>query len=387
MATHHVLSIKVKRNSLDNSLDSVAFSSTYQMEDQDTPQIITHIEHNLDHSLFDCKWVPCSAKFVVIGSLPKGSGTIEIFEISSGEIKKIKVIERPNSFKCGTFGASSDVERRLATGDFKGSLEIWDLERSSQVYITKEHTDIINSIDGMGGSTVNCGAPEIVTGSRDGTVKVWDPRQRGKPVANMQAAQGETRRDCWCVCFGNSFNDAERIVLAGYDNGDLKMFDLRTMSLRWECNLKNGVCSAEFDRKDIPMNKLVATTLEGKFHVFDLRTQNPTKGFAQVLDNSAQSGTIWVARHLPQNRDIFVTCAGNGQVTLWKYEYPEQRCHVDGSGVACGVPGKLRRLQRMLISTQPVNAWEWNRDHAGLALATAYDQYVRVVVTTKLNLQ
>lgn len=30
------------------------------------------------------------------------------------------------------------------------------------------------------------------------------------------------------------------------------------------------------------MNKLVATTLEGKFHVFDVRTQNPSKGFAQV---------------------------------------------------------------------------------------------------------
>lgn len=45
------------------------------------------------------------------------------------------------------------------------------------------------------------------------------------------------------------------------------------------------VCSAEFDRKDIPMNKLVATTLEGKFHVFDVRTQNPTKGFAQVFFN------------------------------------------------------------------------------------------------------
>lgn len=42
------------------------------------------------------------------------------------------------------------------------------------------------------------------------------------------------------------------------------------------------VCCAEFDRKDIPMNKLVATTLEGKFHVFDVRTQNPAKGFAQV---------------------------------------------------------------------------------------------------------
>lgn len=31
------------------------------------------------------------------------------------------------------------------------------------------------------------------------------------------------------------------------------------------------------------MNKLVATTLEGKFHVFDLRTQHHKKGFAQVV--------------------------------------------------------------------------------------------------------
>lgn len=95
------------------------------MDNQDTPQIITHIEHNINHCVFDCKWVPCSAKFVVIGSLPKGSGTLEIFEITSGELKKVKEIERPNSFKCGTFGASSDIERRLATGDFKGTLEIW----------------------------------------------------------------------------------------------------------------------------------------------------------------------------------------------------------------------------------------------------------------------
>ena len=40
----------------------------------------------------------------------------------------------------------------------------------------------------------------------------------------------------------------------------------------WDTNLKNGVCGVEFDRKDIIMNKLVATTLEGNFHVFDVRT-------------------------------------------------------------------------------------------------------------------
>lgn len=44
------------------------------------------------------------------------------------------------------------------------------------------------------------------------------------------------------------------------------------------------VCCVEFDRKDINMNKLVATSLEGKFHVFDMRTQHPTKGFASVSE-------------------------------------------------------------------------------------------------------
>ena len=34
----------------------------------------------------------------------------------------------------------------------------------------------------------NIGAPELVTGSRDGTVKVWDVRIRDKPVACMQVS-------------------------------------------------------------------------------------------------------------------------------------------------------------------------------------------------------
>ena len=40
----------------------------------------------------------------------------------------------------------------------------------------------------------------------------------------------------------------------------------------------------EFDRKDIPMNKMVVTSLESKFNVFDLRTQHPTKGFASLTE-------------------------------------------------------------------------------------------------------
>lgn len=41
----------------------------------------------------------------------------------------------------------------------------------------------------------------------------------------------------------------------------------------------------EFDRRDIPMNKLVVTGLESKFSVFDMRTQHPTKGFASLTES------------------------------------------------------------------------------------------------------
>lgn len=45
-------------------------------------------------------------------------------------------------------------------------------------------------------------------------------------------------------------------MAAGYDNGDVKLFDLRTQTMRWETNVKNGVTGLEFDRNDIEMNKV-----------------------------------------------------------------------------------------------------------------------------------
>ena len=80
-------------------------------------------------------------------------------------------------------------------------------------------------------------------------------------------------RDCWTVAFGNSYSDEDRCVVAGYDNGDVKIFDLRTSTMRYETNVGNGVTSVEFDRKDIEMNKMSVTTLESRFRVLDMRTQ------------------------------------------------------------------------------------------------------------------
>ncbi len=117
----------------------------------------------------------------------------------------------------------------------------------------------------------------------------------------MEPAADEKARDCWAVAFGGSYNDSERLVVAGYETGDLKFFDLRLNRLMFETNLKSGIVSVEFDRKDIALNKLLVTTLESRFRVFDLKTSHPESGYAYLVEKAHKS-TVWLGKHLPQNR-------------------------------------------------------------------------------------
>lgn len=228
------------------------------------------------------------------------------------------------------------------------------------------------------------GAPEIATGSRDGLVKVWDPRQKDRPVITVEPQEGEQKRDCWSVAFGNSYSTEERILCAGFDNGDVKMFDLRYMAVKWETSLKNGVCSLEFDRKDILMNKLLATTLESKFYIFDLRTFHEDKGFARLMDKGHKS-TVWCGKHLPQNREIFTTTGGNGAIMLWKYSYPAARSKKLDDGSEIGIVGEVKLLQNASITSQPITSFDWSPDKMGLSVCSGLDQTIRVVIITKLN--
>ncbi|BES97425.1 WD domain, G-beta repeat [Nesidiocoris tenuis] len=351
----------------------------------DKPQIIVHTEKSTTCSLYGGLWVPSAAKFVILGCTAKAEGIIHLYELTSNDSVLLKEVKREHAYKCGTFGASMLCDRHLATGNFGGQLQIWDLERMKEpVYEVDAHGTIINAIDGFGGQVLGCGPPEIVTGSRDGLVKLWDPRQKEDPVAVMEPVDVREKRDCWTVAFGNAYNNQDRVICAGYDNGDVKMFDLKKMAVRWEKNLKNGICSVQFDRREIEMNKLVVTTLESKFFVFELRTQHPKKGFAS-LKEKAHDSTIWQVSHLPQNRDIFMTCGGNGTVCLWKYVYPSERCRKDVNGDKVGVIGKLDLLQNSILTTQPVHSFDWCPDKTGLALATSFDQTFRTIIVTKLS--
>ena len=163
----------------------------------------------------------------------------------------------------------------------------------------------------------------------------------------------------------------------------MKLLCLRTNRLLWEANVSNGVVGLQFDRKDIAMNKLLVTTLEAKYRVYDMRTLHPKLGYAH-LTHSAHASTVWAARHCPSNREVWVTVGGNGTMEVAKYEYPGQRSRKGEEGEE-GVMGEVKVVGKGRWGEQPIVSIEFHPDKLGLLAAASLDQQLRIGILTKLN--
>ena len=53
---------------------------------------------------------------------------------------------------------------------------------------------------------------------------------------------------------------------------------------------------------------------------------------------------MWLVRHLPQNRDLFMTGGGNGGFNVYKYHYPKSRTAMAKDNVPVGVVGSVELL-------------------------------------------
>lgn len=95
------------------------------MDSKNSPQIIELMSKSVTFTPYEVRWVPCSARFVVLGIGTKGQGIIKTYTLEGGQIKLLSEVEKKEGIKCGTFGASLYEKRHLATGNYVGELNIW----------------------------------------------------------------------------------------------------------------------------------------------------------------------------------------------------------------------------------------------------------------------
>ena len=262
-------------------------------------------------------------------------------------------------------------------GGFKGSVSLFDFttERIKWI-VSSAHSKIVNAIDGC-----SIGSAELVSGSGDGSVKVWDPRV-SDPVITIDAAQ--ENMDCWAVSYGNCIDQGDRVVVAGYDNGSLHLIDLRTTKVRWETKMRKGVCHVSFDRKDIPMNKLAVVCLEGELAVYDMRTYNNESGFAGLAIPVSKS-TLWGCHFLPQDRETMAVTSGSGEMFLYRYSYPPQRSMRDDKGHEVGIVGSLECIGKSdVASSRPLISFDWNKGKKGLFITATLDQVLTAGICSNI---
>ena len=392
-------------------------------------QISVHSSLSLDYTIHDVKWVPSSVRFCVLAAHARGTGSINIFELESHTPTIDEDIDNnngnkssslamtlkqkgdhDNALKSCTFNASDKTEREFIAGDFNGQLISFDLENLTKPtrIIKNAHDEIINCIDGFS----NQNSQLCITGSRDGSVKVWDFRTNlSEPVVNFSPSSSAAAEDaasissseninktpssssskpeCWSVNIGNETNKNNPMILAGYSDGTVKMYDIRKKRTKWETNTGRGVCGVEFDRKSIEMNKFMVTCLESHSRVYDARTFNENRGgfSSSVITPAAQNGpTIWGVKHSPFNRELSMFLHGNGTLSMYKYAYPQRRVlkleSGDNNEELVGIAGQANLVAEKAVSTQPINAFDWNRDKEGLALCSSFDSRIRLLFIT-----
>lgn len=251
------------------------------------------------------RWLPGTAKFLAVGCYARGTGTLQLYELDGAALKLATETEQPASLKCACVlsgsgsGAGSTQQQLTALGNFDGQLQLVDPEqlgsRCEPLWRVQAHAGVVNGMDACHGQvsevvvhmiacfasvssrcsiarhamrellaiahlgTISQGAPLIATAGKDGGVRVWDPRAPDAPAAAFVPAAGGPAPEAWCVAIGNAHSAEERCILAGYANGDLKMFDLRGggAAVRWETNVGKGVCGVQVRaRCDCPIPPL-----------------------------------------------------------------------------------------------------------------------------------
>jgi len=334
-------------------------------------QILEHSATPVDYTVFDVRWVPSSPRLVVCGSSLAGEGTIRMYSLAGQGLTEIGSTKRPKAIRCGTFRSSSLEERSFSTGDFGGHVAVWDLEEMGEpVEEVVGHQDIINCISGHCG-----GGGQLVTGSRDGLVRMWDRRNMRSSTVTME---GDERRDCWAV----TTLENGMFVAAGYSNGDIRVFDIKAGKVYWETSLPLGVTSLQFTGgKGAKLDRLVASTLGGGMFVWDMQTMHKVQGFTRT-DLRLEKTTVWTGNPAPQDEGLLLATLGSGAVELIRFKEPGHRVMIGGDGGNVGTPGDFEKLCSRQVTDKPVTSSDWSKDKAGLVVTSSFDQKIRVLIVT-----
>ncbi|KMZ74558.1 putative WD-repeat protein [Zostera marina] len=146
------------------------------------------------------------------------------------------------------------------------TLRAWDVDTGKQVKKMVEHAEPVNSC-----CPSRRGPPLVVSGSDDGTAKLWDLRQRGSVQTVTENYQ------VTAVCFSDA---SDKIYSAGIDN-DVKVWDLRRnekiITLQGHSDMMTGM------QLSPDGSYLLTNSMDSTLRIWDMRPYAPQNRCVKIF--------------------------------------------------------------------------------------------------------
>ncbi|KAN0015990.1 hypothetical protein ACTFIU_005940 [Dictyostelium citrinum] len=342
---------------------------------QNSKEILhNYITKKLTSQPYSCQWIPTSCSVITVGKKTSGGiskGDIKIhqldFDDTSGDPKLNLVYENEftNPFRCLSFFKQPNQlqqqqnNRRFITGDFNGQISEWDSDICDIPIwgIKGAHQGSISAIDAYGDHLVVCSG-------KDGTIKVYDTRIKpnngdnsSSPISTFQQTN---KNGCWSICT----NDNN--IIAGFENGDLNIYNLKTNSIQSTHKVNGGICSIDSNDRSNILNQFLITT--NKSFITTLSLNNNTNNNLEFKDyeiNKNENQTIWSGIYSPWNKkdneNIFTVCEGDGSVSMYRDDF--------------------KLIDKVIVSNSPILQLDYSKDRKGLLCCISLKKQLSILIS------
>ncbi|MQL92933.1 hypothetical protein Taro_025571 [Colocasia esculenta] len=189
------------------------------------------------------------------------------------------VVEMASRSKLSSVCWNSYIKSQIASSDFEGVVQVWDVTRS-QVYVEmKEHERRVWSVDfSLADPT------KLASGSDDGTVKLWNINQAISLLHLVYNGSIGTIRTKANVCSVQFPPDSGRSLAIGSADHRIYLYDLRNLRVPW-CTLAGHTKTVSYV-KFVDSSTLVSASTDNTLKLWDLSMSN-----SRVVDSPLQTFT------------------------------------------------------------------------------------------------
>ncbi len=79
--------------------DAAVAAASSTVDTTDAPQLVEHVNTAANCTPYDVKWVPSSARFVVAGLKPRGTGCLQVYELGVGKVDLLNEVRSVSTVK------------------------------------------------------------------------------------------------------------------------------------------------------------------------------------------------------------------------------------------------------------------------------------------------